>query len=62
MNKSEVLKAKACDSAFALIRNDCDKGIGLDKFQEHSREVTTTGYMPIVQSPAHELDSLNNVA
>ena len=37
----------------------------MDKFnQKHSTvdpEVTTIGYIPIVQSPAHELDALNTV-
>ena len=61
---TEVLKAKTCDFAFFLIRNDYEIGIGRTNFQEHSTvesEVTTSGYMPIVQSPAHELDTLNTV-
>ena len=65
LDKPEVLKANTCDLAFFLVRNDSDKRIGWTNFnQKHSTvdpEVTTIGYMPIVQSPAHELDTLNIV-
>ncbi len=64
-DKPEVLKANACDLAFFFGRNDSHERIGWTNFnQKHSTvepEVTSTGYMPIVQSPAHEFDTLNTV-
>ena len=64
-HKPEILHAKSCDLAFFLVRNESENRIGWTNFnQKHSTvdaEVTTIGYMPIIQSPAHELDTLNTV-
>ncbi len=61
----EILKANAHDMAFFLTRNDRDNKIGWTNFNQKlstvDAEVTTIGYMPIIQSPAHELDTLNTV-
>ena len=65
LDKPEVLKTNACDLAFFLVHIDSDKRIGWTNFNKKhitvDPEVTTIGYMPIVQSPAHELDTLNTV-
>ena len=63
--KRSLAKAAAQDMAFILKRADEDVKEGWTSFnQRHSDtapEVTSVGYMPIIQAPAHELDTLNTV-
>ena len=46
-------------------RQSCTKRTGWTEFnRQHSTsnpEITTVGYMPTIQAPAHEMDTLNTV-
>ncbi|KAL2095499.1 hypothetical protein ACEWY4_010218 [Coilia grayii] len=57
--------ALAKDMAFFIKRQDADLKKGWTNFNQTicrtSSAVTSIGYMPIVQAPAHELDTLNTV-
>ena len=57
--------AMAKDMAFFIKRQDADDKKGWTNFnQTHysgNQEVTSVGYMPIIQAPAHELDTLHTV-
>lgn len=57
--------AQATDIAFHLMRQDTDKpktwtAFNQD-FSKNQSEVTTVAYLPIIQNPAHDLDTLNTV-
>lgn len=58
-------QAMAKDMAFFIKRQDADDKIGWTNInQTHcsvNQEVTSVGYMPIIQAPAHELDTLHTV-
>ena len=61
-----AVQANAADMAFFITRQD-EPGIktGWTHFNQMiskaDQEITSVGYMPIVQAPAHELDTLNTV-
>ena len=58
-------KAKAKDLAFVMTRqNETPKCTWTSFNKKHSTihtEKTTTGYLPIIQAPANDLDTLNAV-
>lgn len=60
-----ALKAKATDRTFILTREHQDPKPTWTGFNEQASDVdaetTTVGYMPIIQSPAHEMDTMNTV-
>ncbi|CAB3983002.1 Hypothetical predicted protein [Paramuricea clavata] len=62
---SAVVKAKAADKAFHMIRQYHDPKPGWTMFnEEHSEtdlEVSTVGYMPIILALAHDVNTLNTV-
>ena len=65
-NNSEcVRQCKAADMAFTLLRQSNDLKVSWTAFnQQHSNEnpeQTSVGYLPIILSPAHEMDTLNTV-
>lgn len=65
-DKGSVAKATAKDMAFFFKRqNEGDMKQGWTMFNqrlsESSPEMTSIGYMPIIQAPAHEIDTLNTV-
>lgn len=61
-----AVQAQATDMTFFMHRQ-ADMGIKSgwtnfnQKISENDQEITSVGYMPIVQAPAHELDTLNTV-
>ena len=63
--KGSLAKATAQDIAFTLKWADEDVKEGWTCFNQRcsdtSPEVTSTGYMPIIQASAHEHDTLNTV-
>lgn len=65
-NKRAKQAAKATDLAFNMLR--CKgvirsgwTGFNQSLSREKQLEVTKVGYMPIIQAPAHEMDTLNTV-
>ena len=62
---SSACQAMAKDMTFFIKRQDADDKKGWTNFnqthQNVNQEVTSVGYMPIIQAPAHELDTLNTV-
>lgn len=61
-----IRKAMATDMAFFILRQkETDARTGWTQFNQEQTDVdppvTTVGYIPIVQAPAHELDTLNTV-
>ena len=64
-NAASLENAKVADMAFLFQQQSCTKRTGWTEFnQKHSTtnpEITTVGYMPIIQAPAHEMDTLNTV-
>jgi len=65
-DKSDAaIRARATDMAFVIERQDKATKPGWSVFNQANssdiHEVTTIGYMPIIQAPAHELDTLNTV-
>ena len=69
-NESSGVNPSACQAmakemAFFIKRQDADDKKGWTNFnQTHcsfNQEVTSVGYMPIIQAPAHELDTLHTV-
>ena len=61
--KEMVALAKAQDMAFFLKRHNEGETKRRTKINQtqskESHEMTSTGYRPLVQAPAHELDTLN---
>lgn len=65
-DKPEYVRGIASDMAFVVKRQNGDEiRIGWIDFNKQNTsvnsETTTVGYMPIVQAPAHEMDTLNTV-
>ena len=60
-----VTKARATDMAFLYSRHNIETKPSWTSFNQSVTEVsppkTTTGYMPIILAPAHELSTLNTV-
>ena len=60
-----VRTAQATDVAFNVLRQKAEMKIGWTEFNQlrstNEQDVTTVGYMPILQAPAHEFDTLNTV-
>ena len=60
-----VTKERATDMAFLYSRHDVETKPSWTSFNQSVTEVklprTTTGYMPIILAPAHELSMLNTV-
>ena len=58
-------KAHATDMAFTLIRSSHDPMPSWTSFNQSASmvnpEQTSVGYMPIIQAPAHDIDTLNTV-
>ena len=65
-NKGAKQAAKATDLALNILRCKGVISTGWTGFnqslsREEQPEVTKVGYMPIIQAPAHEMDTLNTV-
>jgi hypothetical protein len=63
---NEVVRmARATDITFNLLRQKAEMKNGWTEFNQllstNEQDVTTVGYMPILQAPAHEFDTLNTV-
>ena len=60
-----VRTAQATDVAFNVSRQKAEMKIGWTEFNQlrstNEQDVATVGYMPILQAPAHEFDTLNTV-
>ena len=60
-----VLKGMASDMAFHVTRQEEGNQTGWTNFNQMNSvvapEMTSVGYMPIIQAPAHEMDTLNTV-
>ena len=58
-----VRTAQATDLAFNMLRQKAEIKNGWTEFNQlqstNEQDVTTVGYMPILQAPAHEFDTLN---
>ena len=56
-----VRTAQATDLAFNMLRNKAGLKSGWTEFNQslskNDQDVTAIGYMPILQAPAHELDT-----
>ena len=56
-----VHTAQATDLAFNMLRNKAGLKSGWTEFNQslskNDQDVTAIGYMPILQAPAHELDT-----
>lgn len=62
-------QARAIDKSYLVTRQNKETrpswsafNQSLSKRSAESAAITTVGYMPIIQAPAHELDRLNTVA
>jgi hypothetical protein len=64
-NNNVVCTAQATDVAFNMLRQKAEMKNGWTEFNQllstNEQDVTTVGYMPILQAPAHEFDTLNTV-
>lgn len=64
-NNDSVGTAQATDLGFNLLRSKTEIKGGWTEFNQslsqNEHEVTAIGYMPILQAPAHEFDTLNTV-
>ena len=62
---TSAARAQAADTAFMLQRQSQDPKPSWTEFnQKHSTvdpAMTTVGYLPIIQAPAHDIDTLNTV-
>lgn len=60
-----ALKAQATDNAFMMTRQSTYPKPSWTEFNQKHSEVdpnmTTVGYLPIIQAPAHDIDTLNTV-
>ena len=63
--KDDNDSVKATDLAFNMLRHKAGIRSGWTEFNQslsqNEQELTTIGYMPILQAPAHEFDTLNTV-
>ena len=64
-DNDSVRTAQATDLAFNMLRHQAEIRSGWTEFNQslsqNEQEVTTIGYMPIIQAPAHEFDTLDTV-
>ena len=65
-NDNNVVRtAQATDVAFNMLQQKAEMKNGWTEFNQllstNEQDVTTAGYMPILQAPAHEFDTLNTV-
>lgn len=62
---SEAQTAKATDMVFLILRQGENSLSSWTAFNQSlskiNPELTTVGYMPIIQAPAHQMDTLNTV-
>ena len=62
-NNNVVRTAQATDVAFNMLRQKAEMKNGWTEFNQllstNEQDVTTVGYMPIIQAPAHEFHMLN---
>ena len=60
-----AIEARAKDMTFIVQRQNKDIRASWSSFNQRlsnaNQEVTTVGYMPIIQAPAHDMDTLNTV-